>query len=345
MAELVTPKIECSEASGNYGRFVAEPLDMGFGITIGNALRRVLLSSLTGAAITRVKVEGVEHEFTTVPHMKEDVTEFMLNVKAIRLRSLSQHPGRMALEVEGEGEVTGADIKPSADFEVVNPELHLATLDSADAKLYVEFNVDLGRGYQPAGHSDGLPAGEILVDAIFTPVRQVNYRVEPTRIGKESSYERLVLEVWTDGTLAAEEAVSQSADILIQQLSLFKDLVKVVQKSAERQAIRLNITEEQYNMPVEQLSLSVRTLNCLKRGNISLVGQLLEKTDEELMGLRSFGRKSLMEVKAKLQELGLIEAPPEAEATTEGTEPAEAKEEESSEADEDSEETDKEQKP
>lgn len=310
MVEPLTPQVECVETTATYGRFSLEPLERGFGTTLGNALRRVLFSTLPGAAVTWIKVEGVEHEFTTVPNMKEDLTDFLLNVKALRLRSLSQHPGKLALEVQGEGEVTASDMTPSADFEVANPELHLATLDSAKAKLSVEFNVELGKGYVPAGHGDGLPIGVILVDAIFTPVRQVNYTLEPTHIEEGKIYEKLVLEVWTDGTIAPEEAVSRSAEILMDHFFLFRNLAKVAQRSAEKQLLRLSISSEQYNMPVEQMGLSVRTMNCLRRGNIATVGQLMEKTDEELMSLRSFGQKSLDEVKNKLSEMGLVPSEP-----------------------------------
>jgi len=187
------------ETDETFGRIVAEPLEAGFGITIGNALRRTLLSALPGTAITAVRIEGVEHEFTTLPHMKEDVVEFLLNVKDIRIRSLTDRPGKMFLDASGEGEVTAGQIQQTADYEIVNPELHLATLDSPEARLSIEFNVEQGRGYVPAGTSDGLAIGVIPVDAIFTPVRRVNYRIEHTRVGQVTNYDRLILEVWTDG--------------------------------------------------------------------------------------------------------------------------------------------------
>ena len=300
------PKIECEETSEKYGRFIVEPLETGAGITLGNALRRMLLSSLPGAAVTWIKVEGVPHEFSALPHIKEDATEFMLSVKALRLRPLSNLPGKLTLDVEGEGQVCAGDIKPSADFEIVNPELYLASLDSPEAKLCVEFNVEVDKGYRPAKHSDGLPIGVIPVDAIFTPVRKVNFRVEPSHIVQETSCERLTLEVWTDGTISAVEAVSRSADILVEHFSLLTDLVKVSERTAEKEALRLAIPAEQYDMPVEQMGLSVRTLNCLRRGEITTVGQLLEKSPQELMALRSFGQKSLDEINGRLRAMGLV---------------------------------------
>ena len=221
MLQLVTPKVECEESSEEYGRFVVEPLEPGFGITLGNSLRRVLLSALPGAAVTAVKIEGVQHEFTTIPHVKEDVIEFVLNVKELRLRSLSDRSGRLFLEAQGEGAVCAGDITPSADFEVVNAELHLATLDSPDAQLNVTFYVEQGKGYQPAGHGDGLPLGVIPVDAIFTPVRRVNYTVEKTRVGQISNYDRLILQVTTNGIVGSEMALVEASKILRKHLNPF----------------------------------------------------------------------------------------------------------------------------
>ena len=200
--------LEEEESDETFGRVVAEPLEAGFGITIGNALRRSLLSALPGTAITAVRIDGVEHEFTTVPNMKEDIVEFLLNVKDIRIRSLTDRPGKMYLEASGEGEVTASQIQQTADYEIVNPELHLATLESSEARLSVEFTVEPGRGYVPAGTSEGLAIGVIPVDAIFSPVRRVNYRVEHTRVGQVTNFDRLVLEVWTDGTMNPTDAVS-----------------------------------------------------------------------------------------------------------------------------------------
>ena len=221
MSELVTPKVECIESTGIHGRFVAEPLERGFGVTLGNALRRVLLGSLLGAAVNWIKIEGIQHEFSSIPHVKEDATDLLLNVKALRLRPVTGQPGKLFLEVDREGKVHASDIKPSADFEIANPELYLATLDSNEVKLEVEFNVILGRGYMPASHGDGLSIGVIPVDAIFTPVRKVNYIVEPTRIGPHTGYEKLIIDIWTDNTISPAEAVSQSAEILQDQFSFF----------------------------------------------------------------------------------------------------------------------------
>jgi len=323
LSEVASPQIECTEISEKYGRFVIEPLERGFSITLGNALRRVLLSSLPGAAVTWIRIEGVQHEFSTIPGMKEDTIEFLLNIKALRLRSLFPRAGKLILEAEGEGRVLAGDIKSSADFEVVNPDLHLATLDSPDAKLIVEFNVEQGKGYVPAGKSDDLPLGAIPVDAIFTPVRKVNYSVEPTRVGQVSGYERLILELWTDGTISPIEAMSQSAQILIEQFQLFYELASVPLRVGEKQP-RLPISLEQYNMPIEQLGLSVRTFNCLKRAGIAKVGELFERSEEELLTIRNFGLKALEEVKGQLKAQGFISEKGEEEAGEEpGEEPGE----------------------
>jgi DNA-directed RNA polymerase subunit alpha len=308
----VIPKVECVESSETYGRFTAEPLEKGFGVTLGNALRRVLLSSLPGAAVTRVKIEGVQHEFSTLPHMKEDITDFLLNVKALRLRSYTGRPGKLILEVEGMGEVYAADIKPSADFDIVNPELHLATLNSPEARLYVEFNVEPGKGFSPASsrNSKGASIGEIPVDAIFTPVRKVNYSVELTGIGPQADserQERLILEIWTDGTISPARALSQSAQILMEQFSVFAEVAQPAPKQAEIQAHP--ISSEQYNMPIEQLGLSPRTLHSLRRNRISKMGELLEMSEKDLLSLKKFGQKSLEEVQQRLKELGLALTP------------------------------------
>jgi DNA-directed RNA polymerase subunit alpha len=269
----------------------------------------VLLGYLPGVAVTWVKIEGIQHEFSTIPYMKEDTIEFLLNVKALRLRSLPDQPGKLILEVEGEGRVCAADIKPSADFEIVNPELHLATLDSPEAKLYVEFNVELGEGYRQAKSSDNLPVGAIPVDAIFSPIRKVNITVESTHIGRETSRERLCLEVWTDGTISPVDAISLGAEILIQQLSPFVDYAKVSQIEEEKELIRLSIPDEQYNTPLEQLDLSVRTINALRRSGISTVGELITRGEKDLLSIRNFGQKSKRELEERLQALGLSLTP------------------------------------
>ncbi len=310
MSRLAIANIECIESADNFGRFRAEPLEKGFGTTLGNALRRVLLGYLPGVAVTRVKIEGIQHEFSTIPFVREDVTEFLLNVKALRLKSLSGQPGKLILEVEGEGRVTAADIEPSTDFEIVNPELYLATLDSPEAKLYVEFDIELGEGYREAESSDNLPVGVIPVDAIFTPVRKVNFNVEPSHISRGISREQLELEVWTDGTISPVDAISHSAEILVEQLSPFIDYAKISRLEVEKQLIRASITDEKYNMPVEQLDLSVRTMNCLRRGGIATVGELISRGEKGLLSLHNFGQKSKQEVEERLAALGLTLVPP-----------------------------------
>ncbi|MFC1928786.1 DNA-directed RNA polymerase subunit alpha [Chloroflexota bacterium] len=305
MSHLAVPKIECVESRDNFGRFVAEPLEKGSGVTLGSALRRVLLGHLQGAAVTQVNIEGIYHEFSTIPYVKEDVTEFLLNVKALRLKPLSGRSGKLKLEVEGERQVSAADIEPSADFEIANPELYLATLDSPEARFYIEFDVELSRGYKEAESSSNLPVGAIPVDAIFTPTRKVNFTVEPIHIGQETGYERLYLEVWTDGTIAPTDAISRSAEILTEQLSPFVNYPQVSQITEEEELSRLSIPEELYNMSVEQMNLSVRTLNCLRRAGITILGELVRKEERELMALRNFGQKSKHEINQRLGELGL----------------------------------------
>jgi len=301
--ELPIPSINCVESAGNYGRFHAEPLERGFGITLGNTLRRVLLSSLPGAAVTWVKIEGIQHEFSTIPHVKEDVISFLLNVKKLRLRPLSNKPGKLILETEGEGKVCAADIKQTTDFRIANPELLLATLDSSQARLYVEFNVELGRGYIPAKSAEGLPVGALPLDAIYTPVHKANFSVESIRPGEERSPERLILEVWTDGTISPAEAVSQSAIILINQLSPLKELEAPV---AEQVSIGegLLVPTKQYNTPIEELGLSTRPYNSLKRSGISNLGQLIEKSRDGLPPLPGLGSKSRDEVEELVTKLG-----------------------------------------
>ena len=309
MAGLIVPKIECTEQNDNFGRFVAEPLEKGFGITLGNSLRRVLLGYLPGAAVTQVRIEGVQHEFTVIPNAKEDVIEFLLNVKDIRLKPLSDHGSTLTLEKEGEGRVCASDIKPSTDFEITNPELCLITLNNAKAKLYVEMDVELGSGFRPAESIDNMPVGTIPVDAIFTPIRKVNYIVEPTHLGRETNRERLIIDVWTDGTMLPVDSMSQAAEILIEQFTPFFDYVKISQMKAEERAIRLSIPDEKYNMPVEQLDLSVRTMNCLRRSNITTVGELIGKGPKELLKLRNFGQKSYQEIEDRLSAIGLSLTP------------------------------------
>jgi len=325
LSRLVIPGIECVESGDNFGHFLAEPLEEGFGVTLGNVLRRVLYGYLPGAAVTRVKIEGIQHEFSTIPNVKEDTTEFLLNVKTLRLKPLSDRPGRLTLEVEGEGRVCAADIEPSADFEIANPELYLATLDSPEARLYVEFDVELGEGYRQAESSNNLPIGVIPVDAVFTPIRKVNFTVEPVHIGQETSRERLHLEVWTDGTISPEDALSRSADILTEQLAPFVDYSRISKIKTKEELVRLSIPDEQYNKPVEELDLSVRTMNCLRRGGITTVGELIGKSEKELLSLRNFGQRSKQEIEECLNTLGLS-LTPQIEEVTEAEEVAEAEE-------------------
>ncbi len=314
MAGLAVPKIECAEQAENFGRFIAEPLEKGFGITLGNSLRRVLIGYLPGAAVTQVRIEGVQHEFTVIPNAKEDVMEFLLNIKELRLKPLSERSGTLILDYEGEGRVCASDIKPSADFEIANPDLCLITLNNPKSKLYVEMDVEIGTGFRAAESSDSMPVGTIPVDAIFTPIRKVNYIVEPTHLGRETSRERLRLDIWTDGTIQPVDAVSRAAGILIEQLTPFVEYVKISQMKDEERAIRLSIPDEKYNMPVEQLDLSVRTMNCLRRSNITTVGELIGKGTKELLKLRNFGQKSYQEIEDRLANIGLSLNPKTEEA-------------------------------
>ena len=314
----VVPQLTVEDETPKYARIVAEPLEPGYGITLGNALRRVLLSSLEGAAITSVRVEhpAVMHEFSSIKGMHEDTTEFLLNVKEIRLKALTNRPGTLSLDAEGPGTITAGDIRVPADFEIANPELHLARLDSAGTRLNVEFHARVGKGYEPAGSVEGMPIGVIPVDAIFSPIRKVNYRVEKTRVGQSTDYDRLVLEVWTDGTVEPADALGQSADILIDQFTLFgamgrPELPMRATSGAGPSAAGLMLPHDRYNTPIEELNLSVRAYNCLKRSGLMTVGQVLEKNEEELLALRNFGRKSYDELRDRLIEFGYID--PDAE--------------------------------
>lgn len=317
MSEIETT-IEVVETSEDYGRFTIEPLEQGFGTTLGSAMRRILLGSLAGTAVTTVKIDGVYHEFTSVPHVKEDVTELLLNVKQIRLRSFSDRPANMRMEVSGEGEVCAGDIITSSDVEVVNPELHLAYLDSPDARLTVEFGVEHGKGYIPAGRKGELAIGTMPVDAIFTPMRKVNYVVEPTRVRERTDLERLVLEVSTDGTITPRQAVSQAARILSDHMRLFLDLERQPVRPDKRGLSAVPISARDYERSIEELDLSVRAYNCLKRSGITKIGQILEMSDEELLAVRNFGQKSLDELKEKLAQRGFVLRGPSEEELPEG---------------------------
>lgn len=308
MIDMILPKVEPKEVATAYGRYQIEPLEQGFGTTLGNAMRRVLLSALQGAAVTSIRIENVYHEFSDIPHVKEDTTELLLNVKQIRVRSFTDRPVQLRLEASGAGLVTAADIIAPPDVEIVNPELHLATLDSAEARLNLELTVERGKGYQTGEHSEGLPIGVIPVDAIFTPIRKVNYAVEPTRVGQVTTYERLTLDVWTDGTIAPDDAISQAANVLVRHLSLFTELVTKQAGRAEKvPGGAVQIPQRLYEMPIEDLNLSVRAYNCLKRAGITKVGQILEMSADDLLGVRNFGQKSLDELRERLAAHGLLE--------------------------------------
>ena len=306
LEEAPKPEIRVLETKDNYGKFAVGPLEPGYGITLGNPMRRVLLTSIPGTAVTWVKIEGILHEFSTIDHMKEDVAEFLISVKAIRLKSLAERPGKLRLEIAREGVVTAADISVSSDFEIVNPELHLATMESAEGQLSVEFNVEQGKGWVPASHTEGLPIGVLPVDAIFSPVRKVNYIVESTRVGQITNYERLVMDVWTDGTVNPVDAVKKAAELLMEKFFFFANADKAGEGTEEKPPWGPTIPLEQYNTPIEKLDLSSRTLNCLKRSSINKVGQVLEYEDADLLKIRNFGTKSLDELKDKLKEFGFL---------------------------------------
>jgi DNA-directed RNA polymerase subunit alpha len=319
--EQEPPRVTLEEESESYVKVALEPLSPGFGITLGNSIRRVLLSSLQGAAVTSVRIEEVQHEFSTISGVKEDTMEILLNLKDLRLRALSDRPAKMYLEARGNGEVHAGEIQVAADYEIVNPDLHLATLDSDDAHLTIEFTVERGRGYLPAGESDGLPIGVIPVDAIFTPVQKVNYHVEHTRVGQITDFDKLILEVWTDGTITGVDAVSQAADNLRDELQVLAQLGKPEPPVVEHGVGRgLSLPVDKYNTPIENLSLSVRAYNCLKRSGLMTVGQVLEKSEDELLALRNFGQKSYDELKARLIELDYLDEDAEAPVSELGEE-------------------------
>jgi len=301
-------KLDDVEGAGDerYGRFEIEPLEPGFGTTLGNTLRRVLLSSLWGAAVTSIQIEGVAHEFTSIPHVKEDVTELILNLKQLNVKSFTEDPVTLMLDVKGPAEVHASDIRTTSDIEIVNPDLYICTI-AAKGHLRMELNVERGKGYVPADKNkrEGQPIGVIPIDAIFSPVHKANFTVEKTRVGQSTDYDRLLIEVTTDGTVTPEEAVSTAAQLFTQHLDLFVrfgDSIVTTQPGAPAKVgNRLNET------PIEELDLSVRAFNCLKANDITSVGQLLTKKEDELLGLRNFGRKSLDEIKEKLVEKGFVQ--------------------------------------
>ncbi len=306
---MVLPKVECDIGSKGYGRFIIGPMESGYGVTIGNALRRVLISSIPGAAITSIRVSDVYHEFSTIPHVKEDMTQLILNLKQVRLkmRSNSFEPVTLHLEVRGEGVVTAGDLICPSEVEIVNPDLYLFTVDSDEAELEMEMKVQRGKGYSPAEERGKLPIGEIPVDAIFSPIRKVGYKVERARVGQMTNFDRLIMEIWTDGTIQPKDALCEAANILIKHFSLIAGVEE--EEAPEEEVEEERIPARVYEMPIEDLGLNVRVYNCLKRTGITSVGEVLEKLekgDEEMMSIRNFGPKSLRELKEKLREKGLL---------------------------------------
>ena len=306
MIEIEKPKIECVEMEDSYGKFVVEPLERGYGTTLGNSLRRVLLSSLPGAAVSSVKIDGVLHEFSTIPGVAEDVPDIILNLKDLIVKVHSDEPVQLRVDAVGPTEVRASDIIGSPDVEILNPDLLLATLDE-DGRLSMEITVERGRGYVPAERhkNPDHPIGIIYVDSLFTPVRKVNYTIENTRVGQVTDYDRLVLEVWTDGSIKPDEGVSLAARIMSEHLRLFIELTEDV----ENLEIMVETEEEEKDrimeMAIEELELSVRSYNCLKRAGINTVEELTRRTEADMMKVRNLGKKSLAEVKERLASLGL----------------------------------------
>jgi DNA-directed RNA polymerase subunit alpha len=307
---MVMPKIERDAVARNYGKFFISPLERGYGITVGNALRRVLLSSLEGAAVTSIRITDVAHEFSDIPGVREDVLQLMLNIKQLRLILHEGDSSRLRIEVGGEGVVTAADIIAPAEVEIVNPELYLFTVDSDKARLEIEMNVQRGRGYSPSDERERLPIGELPTDAIFSPVRRVQYEVGRARVGQDTSYDRLLIEIWTDGTVKPSEALSKSAQILMAHL---RDIAGVTEESlliAATQEEEPKMASEVYDTPIENLDLTVRVFNSLKRTGITTVGEvldMLEKGSDAMLSIRNFGEKSLTELRERLQEKGYLE--------------------------------------
>jgi DNA-directed RNA polymerase subunit alpha len=308
MIEIEKPKIECIEMSDDYtfGKFIVEPLERGYGVTLGNSLRRILLSSLPGVAVTSIKIDGVLHEFSTVPGVAEDVIEIILNIKHLSLKMHGDNTKIIKIDVQGEREITAGDIICDADIEIINPDLHIATLGEGH-RFYMEMTVEKGRGYQTSekNKQQGQPIGLIPIDSIFTPVRKVNYMIENTRVGQVTDFDKLVLEVWTNGTIKPDESISFGAKILSEHLKLFITLTEhvgnveiMVEKEEDKK-------EKVLEMTIEELDLSVRSFNCLKRAGINTVEELTQRTEEDMMKVRNLGKKSLEEVQQKLEALGL----------------------------------------
>jgi len=311
ITNMVMPKIEREAEARNYGKFTISPLERGYGVTLGNALRRVLLSSLEGAAVTSIRIADVLHEFSDIPGVREDVIQVMLQIKQLRIKMDGVDSTRMHLEVRGEGTVTAADIITPPEVEIVNPELYLFTVDDSKTKLDIEFTVERGRGYSPANDRSGhLPIGELPVDAIFSPVKRVNWEVTSARVGQSTNYDKLILEIWTDGTISPERALSTSAKILIDHLRYIAGVSEeALAVTIEREVTGSRLSSELAETPVEALDLSVRVFNSLKRTGITTVGdvlELLEKGESAVMSIRNFGEKSLEELRQKMREKGFL---------------------------------------
>jgi DNA-directed RNA polymerase subunit alpha len=311
-SSLVAPTLERDAEARNYSKFVISPLERGYGVTLGNSLRRVLLSSLEGAAVTSIRISDTLHEFSDVPGVREDVLQIMLQVKQLRVIMHEGDVSHMHLDVSGEGVVTAADIQTTAEIEIVNPELYLFTVDDPKIQLSIDFTVERGRGYMPSNDRDGdLPIGEIPVDAIFSPVKRVNFDVGSARVGQSTNYDRLVFEIWTDGTTTPEKVLAESGKILIEQFKLIAGVKEemLIQVEEEEVEDEEKISSETADMPIENLDLSVRVFNSLKRTGVTTVGdviELLEKGEEAVMSIRNFGEKSLDELRLKMQEKGFL---------------------------------------
>lgn len=311
LSNMVTPKVEREAEARNYGKFVISPLERGYGVTLGNALRRVLLSSLEGAAVTSIRISDVLHEFSDIPGVREDVIQVTLQVKQLRIRLHDVDTAHLHLEVRGEGEVTASDIQVPAEVEIINPDLYLFTVDDAHTNLEIDFTVERGRGYSPANERSGrLPIGELPVDAIFSPVKRVNWSVANARVGQSTNYDRLVLEIWTDGTVNPENSLGTASKILIDHLRFISGISEeTLLGVVEKEVTGSRLTSEAAETPIENLDLSVRVFNSLKRTGITTVGdvlELLEKGEEAVMSIRNFGEKSLDELRQKMQEKGFL---------------------------------------
>ncbi len=310
ISNLILPKIESTAMSQEYGRFMVGPLERGYGTTLGNSLRRVLLASLPGAAVTSIRVTDVPHEFSAIEHVREDMMQLILNVKQLRLKLHSTDTARLRLEVHGAGTVTAADLQVPPEVEVVNPDLYLFTVDSDEAFLEIEMTVETGRGYSPAEERGRLPIGELPVDAIYSPIRRVGYEVEKTRVGQVADYDRVIMQIWTDGTIKPEDALAQAAQILMQVL---RPIAGVSEETFLPEEVEEEedgaIPNEIYDTPIEQLDLSVRVFNSLKRTGITKVGEMLDMLDrgeETMLAIRNFGEKSLDELKTQLRVKGFL---------------------------------------